>query len=479
MTIEFFGIHSIHVMRDSFSKLKNLCLSNAALSNIFKDTEWASQVEDTGWLKHVRTVLTGGIRIAVGMHRQGLSVLCHCSDGWDRTAQCVCIAQLCMDPYYRTVRVRRCCCWYWRRFLIGAARVACCQGFCGLIAKDWLAFGHKFQHRIGHADPKYDDSERSPVFIQVGAARTYPSVASHAHWHVRLAGGLRIVQFLDCVWQLVDQFPSAFEFNARLLLFLAHHLFSCRFGDFLFTCERERVDAALATCTPSIWGYVLQHRKLYTNPSYNAEVCCGCGLRARVRARVCACLCVRVRGGGVVLSALTWLHHPGRPRALASGQRGVPQRKAVGRLLPALLTGAVLRAPRRRVRRLRRRSWRVRGRQSAPARICTAWRGRGRWRWCWLGCWLAVSRRGTVGDVWVLLSAVCVVGSRCHALSSRHRVQQPPQHACNATPGPCGCHRWRFAEPERPCGGRGRRLACHGRRPAFGDGYTGPAACLR
>jgi len=30
------------------------------------------------------------------------SVLCHCSDGWDRTAQCVAVTQLLLDGYFRT-----------------------------------------------------------------------------------------------------------------------------------------------------------------------------------------------------------------------------------------------------------------------------------------------------------------------------------------------------------------------------------------
>lgn len=32
----------------------------------------------------------------------GESVLCHCSDGWDRTAQLTAIAMIMLDPYYRT-----------------------------------------------------------------------------------------------------------------------------------------------------------------------------------------------------------------------------------------------------------------------------------------------------------------------------------------------------------------------------------------
>jgi hypothetical protein len=31
------------------------------------------------------------------------SVLVHCSDGWDRTAQISSIAQIILDPYYRTI----------------------------------------------------------------------------------------------------------------------------------------------------------------------------------------------------------------------------------------------------------------------------------------------------------------------------------------------------------------------------------------
>lgn len=35
---------------------------------------------------------------------EGVSVLVHCSDGWDRTAQVCSVASVLLDPFYRTLR---------------------------------------------------------------------------------------------------------------------------------------------------------------------------------------------------------------------------------------------------------------------------------------------------------------------------------------------------------------------------------------
>lgn len=35
---------------------------------------------------------------------EGVSVLVHCSDGWDRTALVCSVASVLLDPYYRTLR---------------------------------------------------------------------------------------------------------------------------------------------------------------------------------------------------------------------------------------------------------------------------------------------------------------------------------------------------------------------------------------
>ncbi|CAD0195586.1 unnamed protein product [Chrysodeixis includens] len=207
----FLDIHNIHVMRESLRKLKELCFPQ------IDQSRWFSGIEATCWLKHIKCILAGAVRIVDKVENHKTSVLVHCSDGWDRTAQLTALAMLMLDPYYRTLR-----------------------GFEVLIEKEWLAFGHKFQLRIGHGDERHSDADRSPVFVQ----------------------------WVDCVWQLQQQFPTAFEFTERLLITIVDHLYSCRFGTFLFNTERERAKEEVKTKTVSLWSYINSRQELYLNPLY-------------------------------------------------------------------------------------------------------------------------------------------------------------------------------------------------------------------
>ncbi len=47
------------------------------------------------------------------------------------------------------------------------------------------------------------------------------------------------LQFLDCVWQIFKEMPEPFEFNERLLMYLADNAFGGRFGTFLKGVDRE------------------------------------------------------------------------------------------------------------------------------------------------------------------------------------------------------------------------------------------------
>lgn len=44
-------------------------------------------------------------RAVTAVDKDNQPVLVHCSDGWDRTTQIVSLAELLLDPYYRTIEV--------------------------------------------------------------------------------------------------------------------------------------------------------------------------------------------------------------------------------------------------------------------------------------------------------------------------------------------------------------------------------------
>lgn len=126
-----------------------------------------------------------------------------------------------MDPHYRTM-----------------------QGFAKLVEKEWIGFGHMFAKRNGTGSNRTNpgDKNRSPIFLQ----------------------------WLDCIYQLIEQFPSCFQFNGHLLAFLADAVNSCLYGNFLFDSEKERVEKRVRHNTCSLWPAVFRNKGFY-NPFYIGE----------------------------------------------------------------------------------------------------------------------------------------------------------------------------------------------------------------
>ncbi|MEE6496828.1 hypothetical protein FKM82_002497 [Ascaphus truei] len=211
----FLDIHNIHVMRESLKKLKDIVYPNV------EESHWLSSLESTHWLEHIKLVLTGAIQVADKVASGKSSVIIHCSDGWDRTAQLTSLSMLMLDSYYRTI-----------------------VGFEVLVQKEWISFGHKFSSRIGHGDKNHADADRSPIFLQ----------------------------FIDCVWQMSKQFPTAFEFNEHFLITILDHLYSCRFGTFLYNCESVREKEKVKEKTQSLWSWINTEKSKYTNPFYTKEI---------------------------------------------------------------------------------------------------------------------------------------------------------------------------------------------------------------
>ncbi|ETV99936.1 hypothetical protein, variant 1 [Aphanomyces invadans] len=214
----FMNIENIHSMRDSIRRLYDLIKGEIRGS---EKSNWLSCLEGTRWLEHVRSILVAATTCVDKMVDEKASLLVHCSDGWDRTAQLTSLVKVCCDPYFRTI-----------------------QGFAVLIQQEWLAFGHRFEARCGmkaHGKKGYwDDDQSSPVFVQ----------------------------FIDAVWQMTQQAPCSFEFNEAYLIALLDEVYSRRSGTFLFDCDEQRQKARTHARCPSVWMRIGGNLSDISNPFY-------------------------------------------------------------------------------------------------------------------------------------------------------------------------------------------------------------------
>lgn len=64
-------------------------------------------LENSRWLQHMAGLIRAAVAVAAAVEREARPVLVHCSDGWDRTPQIVALAQILLDPYYRTIEVSK------------------------------------------------------------------------------------------------------------------------------------------------------------------------------------------------------------------------------------------------------------------------------------------------------------------------------------------------------------------------------------
>ncbi|KAK3083958.1 hypothetical protein FSP39_006006 [Pinctada imbricata] len=210
--IQFMNLANIHTIRKSFIALRTLC------SGGMDQASWLSALEKSNWLTFLGSILKSASIAVSAIDKEGRPVLVHCSDGWDRTSQIISLSELMLDPYYRTI-----------------------EGFQVLVEREWLDFGHKFGDRCGNSINIDDVNERSPVFLQ----------------------------WLDCVFQLIKQFPCAFQFNEAYLIKLVQHTYSHLFGTFLCNSTQERLRAELEKHTASVWSLLHPSNKQFHNNLYS------------------------------------------------------------------------------------------------------------------------------------------------------------------------------------------------------------------
>ena len=116
------------------------------------------------------------------------NVLLHCTDGWDRTSQLCALSQLLLDPYFRTPK-----------------------GFCVLVEKDFVSFGHQF--RLRGSSVGKNRKKSSPIFLQ----------------------------FMDVVYAILISNPHRFEFGPKFLMSVLALEAGCLCGMFAGNCIQEAV----------------------------------------------------------------------------------------------------------------------------------------------------------------------------------------------------------------------------------------------
>ena len=215
----FCGMSNIHSVRNSYYKL----LNNATYNTNYESTLFIN-IANSGWYEAIIILLKSSFQIYNNI-LENSNILVHCSDGWDRTSQLCSMSQILLDKYYRTL-----------------------DGFICLIEKDWMSFGHQFRYRNGMYSPidthskVASENQFSPIFIQ----------------------------WLDSLYQLMEQNYTKFQFNFNLLLFLADEMYTGKYGTFLFNNDKEREDYCEGN-TLSVWNYIKENEEEFINPIYDPE----------------------------------------------------------------------------------------------------------------------------------------------------------------------------------------------------------------
>ena len=183
---------------------------------------------------HVNSSLTAALDVAQTVCDDGRPVIIKETSGRDLVFVVATLAQLILDSHYRTIR-----------------------GFQSLLQRMWVLGGHPFTLRCGHIKMRTREIEKeekepqeSPVFLH----------------------------FLDCVFHLMNQFPSAFEFSETYLLGLFDALLSCMFDTFLLDSEHQRHNLSQSELEgkpmTSLWEFMTDHlsdsktASVFTNPLY-------------------------------------------------------------------------------------------------------------------------------------------------------------------------------------------------------------------
>ncbi|CAD6185600.1 unnamed protein product [Caenorhabditis auriculariae] len=211
----------IKEMHDALARMVEACNDGSVSTD-----KWLMRLSNSGWLQCISDCLNSAANVAQCVHCESnreVPVIVHGGEGTDTTLITTSLAQLILDSDARTIR-----------------------GFESLIEREWITAGHPFRLRNAHgafAAGLNTGQYESPVFLV----------------------------FLDCVHQLLSQFPLTFEFTESFLIFLFEHAYASEFGSFLGNNEKEKFKNEVKKRTVSLWSYIHHPETLrqFINPLYD------------------------------------------------------------------------------------------------------------------------------------------------------------------------------------------------------------------
>ncbi|TSN86051.1 Myotubularin-related protein 12 [Bagarius yarrelli] len=224
---------TIQDIQQSYTKFKQYFLIDNSTDFWESDVKWFSSLESSGWLDIIRQCLHKAVEVVECLEKENTNVLIMEEEGTDLCCIISSLVQIMLDSHYRTL-----------------------TGFQGLVQKEWVAGCHAFLDRCNHLHQK-DKECQSPVFLL----------------------------FLECVWQLIQQHSTAFQFSETYLTVLSDSVHVPVFSTFLFnsahqkestmTAESQYSQSGPLTC-PAVWDWSVQFdckaQQLFLNPLYSEKL---------------------------------------------------------------------------------------------------------------------------------------------------------------------------------------------------------------
>ncbi|KAJ6656119.1 hypothetical protein lerEdw1_004170 [Lerista edwardsae] len=225
------SLPSMQDVQIAYTRFKQLFLIDNSSDFWDTDVKWFSLLESTNWLETIRRCLRKAVEVVESLEALNTNVLLVEENASDLCCVISSLVQVMMDSYCRTK-----------------------LGFQSLIQKEWIMGGHTFLNRCNHL--RQTDKDEAPIFLL----------------------------FLDCVWQLLQQYPTAFEFTETYLTVLSDSLYIPIFSTFFFNSPHQK-DTTMYGGTldtqgsqlsfHSVWDWSVQFKPeaqaLLNNPLYTEK----------------------------------------------------------------------------------------------------------------------------------------------------------------------------------------------------------------